>query len=150
MIRRTPRSPRTYTPFPYPTLFRSTYTATIRADAGHAEAALARVREAMASVRRTVAVNVSPWGNNAKGTPYWKGGMTWVGERGPELVDLPRGSAVYPREKSVAMAASAGIGGPDATIAGGTQHVHLYLDRSEEHTSELQSLMRISYAVFCL
>src|SRR3546814_10714578 len=26
-------------------------------------------------------------------------------------------------------------------------HVHL---RSEEHTSELQSLMRISYAVFCL
>src|SRR3546814_4314668 len=30
---------------------------------------------------------------------------------------------------------------------------HQYLppiDRSEEHTSELQSLMRISYAVFCL
>src|SRR3546814_9119437 len=28
---------------------------------------------------------------------------------------------------------------------------HLVLDeRSEEHTSELQSLMRISYAVFCL
>src|SRR3546814_7420779 len=26
----------------------------------------------------------------------------------------------------------------------------LFLDRSEEHTSELQSLMRISYAVFCL
>src|SRR3546814_4085341 len=26
----------------------------------------------------------------------------------------------------------------------------LDLDRSEEHTSELQSLMRISYAVFCL
>src|SRR3546814_9582954 len=31
--------------------------------------------------------------------------------------------------------------------------VHAFLDfdrRSEEHTSELQSLMRISYAVFCL
>src|SRR3546814_5324239 len=30
--------------------------------------------------------------------------------------------------------------------------VQLYtqLERSEEHTSELQSLMRISYAVFCL
>src|SRR3546814_6909169 len=27
---------------------------------------------------------------------------------------------------------------------------HLVGDRSEEHTSELQSLMRISYAVFCL
>src|SRR3546814_2358036 len=26
----------------------------------------------------------------------------------------------------------------------------LDVDRSEEHTSELQSLMRISYAVFCL
>src|SRR3546814_6389344 len=28
--------------------------------------------------------------------------------------------------------------------------VHLLRARSEEHTSELQSLMRISYAVFCL
>src|SRR3546814_1522891 len=27
---------------------------------------------------------------------------------------------------------------------------YAYIDRSEEHTSELQSLMRISYAVFCL
>src|SRR3546814_6038158 len=27
---------------------------------------------------------------------------------------------------------------------------HIYKSRSEEHTSELQSLMRISYAVFCL
>src|SRR3546814_12446012 len=26
----------------------------------------------------------------------------------------------------------------------------IFADRSEEHTSELQSLMRISYAVFCL
>src|SRR3546814_10083596 len=32
----------------------------------------------------------------------------------------------------------------DAGIGGGELH------RSEEHTSELQSLMRISYAVFCL
>src|SRR3546814_9562490 len=31
-------------------------------------------------------------------------------------------------------------------------HVHVVLSevRSEEHTSELQSLMRLSYAVFCL
>src|SRR3546814_1089925 len=28
--------------------------------------------------------------------------------------------------------------------------LYVSLDRSEEHTSELQSLMRISYAVFCL
>src|SRR3546814_3706205 len=31
----------------------------------------------------------------------------------------------------------------------GFDYTHL-ADRSEEHTSELQSLMRISYAVFCL
>src|SRR3546814_2720555 len=30
------------------------------------------------------------------------------------------------------------------------QHLHQGTARSEEHTSELQSLMRISYAVFCL
>src|SRR3546814_10646445 len=32
----------------------------------------------------------------------------------------------------------------------GVQIVRLEQARSEEHTSELQSLMRISYAVFCL
>src|SRR3546814_1103210 len=31
-----------------------------------------------------------------------------------------------------------------------TIHSTLSVSRSEEHTSELQSLMRISYAVFCL
>src|SRR3546814_8605577 len=36
----------------------------------------------------------------------------------------------------------------DTALAGGVQ-VDL-VGRSEEHTSELQSLMRISYAVFCL
>src|SRR3546814_2599241 len=32
----------------------------------------------------------------------------------------------------------------------GTGEYSLHFQRSEEHTSELQSLMRISYAVFCL
>src|SRR3546814_8326599 len=32
----------------------------------------------------------------------------------------------------------------------GPHHSGVELHRSEEHTSELQSLMRISYAVFCL
>src|SRR3546814_5657652 len=37
------------------------------------------------------------------------------------------------------------------TRSHGTKHKHDWLVvRSEEHTSELQSLMRISYAVFCL
>src|SRR3546814_8488594 len=41
------------------------------------------------------------------------------------------------------------VGGIDARqrLAGQRQQS---VDRSEEHTSELQSLMRISYAVFCL
>src|SRR3546814_7893408 len=38
----------------------------------------------------------------------------------------------------------------DAITAPGVLMVFLVLARSEEHTSELQSLMRISYAVFCL
>src|SRR3546814_8778028 len=44
------------------------------------------------------------------------------------------------------------IGSPEGELA--LAQVTLYLactaKRSEEHTSELQSLMRISYAVFCL
>src|SRR3546814_10904951 len=35
-------------------------------------------------------------------------------------------------------------------IVKGGEMLHPDDDRSEEHTSELQSLMRISYAVFCL
>src|SRR3546814_1454338 len=38
--------------------------------------------------------------------------------------------------------------GPD--IIRPRQNLHRLRPRSEEHTSELQSLMRISYAVFCL
>src|SRR3546814_3352952 len=47
------------------------------------------------------------------------------------------------------------LGNPDVNSsirlfqAGNTQQ-EILTDRSEEHTSELQSLMRISYAVFCL
>src|SRR3546814_4413329 len=34
--------------------------------------------------------------------------------------------------------------------SGGSSRLARIVGRSEEHTSELQSLMRISYAVFCL
>src|SRR3546814_2692273 len=37
-----------------------------------------------------------------------------------------------------------------AILAGGDVVATVSKGRSEEHTSELQSLMRISYAVFCL
>lgn len=39
---------------------------------------------------------------NALGTSNWRGGLSWVGERGPELVDLPRGSRVYPNGRGPA------------------------------------------------
>jgi hypothetical protein len=35
-------------------------------------------------------------GANANGTSNWRGGLTWVGERGKELVNLPGGSQVIP------------------------------------------------------
>src|SRR3546814_3096872 len=41
-------------------------------------------------------------------------------------------------------------GGIQFTRLGEGQLADLHAVRSEEHTSELQSLMRISYAVFCL
>src|SRR3546814_3502222 len=46
----------------------------------------------------------------------------------------------------------AGDAGPSRGVLDGDRPVeHLaHHERSEEHTSELQSLMRISYAVFCL
>src|SRR3546814_5731063 len=37
-----------------------------------------------------------------------------------------------------------------AEVAGGFEAHRAFVVRSEEHKSELQSLMRISYAVFCL
>lgn len=40
-------------------------------------------------------------GKNAEGTNHWRGGVTWVGEKGPELVELPRGSRVLPNKESV-------------------------------------------------
>src|SRR3546814_5069777 len=60
--------------------------------------------------------------------------------------------------RSILRAFSRAIGGGFERIEGtidlmpGDLIYHTYVDaeRSEEHTSELQSLMRISYAVFCL
>src|SRR3546814_2833513 len=44
----------------------------------------------------------------------------------------------------------AGLAGDDRDRTGGGVAAEQRALRSEEHTSELQSLMRISYAVFCL
>lgn len=46
-------------------------------------------------------------GYNAAGTDNWRGGLTWVGEAGPELVSLPRGTQIYSNQESRQMAAAA-------------------------------------------
>src|SRR3546814_6914756 len=58
---------------------------------------------------------------------------------------LPAWARAQPANPDVVIigAGAAGLAAAHALAAQG-------LSRSEEHTSELQSLMRISYAVFCL
>src|SRR3546814_4523955 len=58
---------------------------------------------------------------------------------------FPRGLAW--KRLMAAGRSSAGVAISSTSITGQTRS---RLTRSEEHTSELQSLMRISYAVFCL
>src|SRR3546814_10700464 len=67
---------------------------------------------------------------------YWPG-FCKVAERA-ELEHDPRFATAIDRARNVADC----VAELDRLFAGRT--------RSEEHTSELQSLMRISYAVFCL
>ncbi len=43
----------------------------------------------------------------AKGTRDWKGGVAQISEKGGEIVDLPKGSRVYPHDASVKMARQA-------------------------------------------
>src|SRR3546814_6875440 len=64
-------------------------------------------------------------------------------ERDRAQYRAPRGVAARDRDEQHRLA----IGVGDRPRGG---RAHLCRARSEEHTSELQSLMRISYAVFCL
>ena len=41
-------------------------------------------------------------GRNARGTDNWSGGKTWLGEEGPELVTLPKGSKITPANEAAA------------------------------------------------
>src|SRR3546814_3642832 len=77
-----------------------------------------------------------------------------------EMIEtLPVLGIIAPRERYlVAELVKASLGRKDGTVRyerrgrkkDGTQIDIEVFSRSEEHTSELQSLMRISYAVFCL
>src|SRR3546814_1431853 len=131
MIRRPPRSTRTDTLFPYTTLFRST----ARRCSILRERASGR-RKAVAGKDRAALLR------NEEGAERSRFGMARRDEQRDRVTDrrmAGRGKdtddAHPPR--------GAGVGRIDDAERRGPA-------RSEEHTSELQSLMRISYAVFCL
>src|SRR3546814_6630981 len=83
-----------------------------------------------------------------------------VAENRSSVMRLPRVVAAEPPQVAfdvaAGVAASAVVLVGDVHDDGGAGGLRLRVvcvgvgDRSEEHTSELQSLMRISYAVFCL
>lgn len=62
-----------------------------------------------------------PPGTNAEGTDFWKGGMTWVGENGPELLNLPTGSQIQNHQRSMATMSNAmqsvNLGGINLSLA---------------------------------
>lgn len=63
---------------------------------------LTRLNDTIGGLNQTLA-NI---GHNAAGTTSWRGGLTWVGERGPELLSLPRGTAIRPNQDSMDAAGS--------------------------------------------
>src|SRR3546814_5347207 len=171
MIRRPPRSTRTATLFPYTTLFRShdDYSDILL------KALADRFAEALAE-RLHALVRTDLWGY-APAEQLTAEAIIKEEYRGirpapgypacpdhslkPILFDLleaGRTSGATLTE-SFAMLPTAAVSGfyfghPDASYFGvarvGEDQLADYAERSEEHTSELQSLMRISYAVFCL
>ena len=64
----------------------------------------------------------------ASGTQYAPGGIAQVNERGGEIIDLPRGSRVYPHDKSVQMAKREGNGG---------NVFHINIDGTGKSTGEI-------------
>src|SRR3546814_3228945 len=137
MIRRPPRSTRTDTLFPYTTLFRSDLTLQLQ------EIGIIGLlgEQAVDLVLRFVGVGTLVPGIGAG----IAGGNALVGfriadQRLLRIEDIAGELRLDPLETRL----ERGIG---RRVPGRILLVHA---RSEAHTSELQSLMRISYAVFCL
>src|SRR3546814_1787604 len=77
--------------------------------------------------------------------PYTTLFRSWHRRRGPRWPEARRASAPPPDRRGRAERVAV-----DYLAVAGLPERHDREERSEEHTSELQSLMRISYAVFCL
>src|SRR3546814_10210849 len=112
MIRRPPRYTRTYTLFPYTTLFRSLVVVVV-------------FNFISAFVHLAVTEEEQP-----------VDGIRKSGD-GVVVAQIVTVAAEHRIERRVVVGASSRMG-------------NIPRRRSEEHTSELQSLLRISYAVFCL
>ncbi|WP_171011314.1 phage tail tape measure protein [Haloimpatiens lingqiaonensis] len=90
-----------------------------------------RIRE----VFETVGNKVKNIGKNAQGTDYWRGGLTWVGEKGPELIELPRGSKVFSNEKSMEMVS--GKGNPNSSNTSLTIHIDNFNNNTDKDIEQL-------------
>src|SRR3546814_6837470 len=93
-----------------------------------------------------------PDGLNAEISAMWDRGIEWLKDAGAEVVDvsLPHTKYALPTYYIIAPAeASSNLARYDG-VRYGQRDLPDGAGRSEEHTSELQSLMRTSSAVFCL
>src|SRR3546814_10817424 len=70
----------------------------------------------------------------------------WIDRYRRLLERCVRDRDVLPEAQTIDVYFHEWIKNPDTIL----REIYKRADRSEEHTSELQSLMRISYAVFCL
>lgn len=75
-----------------------------------------------------------------KGTDNWKGGIAMIHDRGGEIVDLPKGSRVYPHDKSVEMArkegARNGLGSISINIQKLADHIEVRSDQDIDRIAE--------------
>jgi phage-related protein len=70
-------------------------------------------------IRNLPKLNLPSLPGFAMGTNYAPGGMSWVGERGPELVNLPKGSQVYTAQESQRMTRGGGNWTVNVNVSGG-------------------------------
>lgn len=80
-------------------------------------------------------------GTNAEGDNNWKGGLTWVGEKGAELVNLPRGSRILPHKES--MAAASGMAGAVSAAKGAVTNVIQNIVAGSSSDSTLNSILEL-------
>src|SRR3546814_5104011 len=81
------------------------------------------------------------------------GGMEAIARSIADIAERPDVAVIFPVHPNphVRPVMDAVLGGlPDVAMIEPLDYPHFVRLRSEEHTSELQSLMRISYAVSCL